>query len=105
MSGTVEIPAFKLVPLTNKVRLETYLAGVVSITMYIDNPLDNMVATAQAGLTFKLADLETETYAGQKANTGNVMRKYRDKWQGGNLTITGLPENHKVTSVKVAAIK
>ena len=103
--GTLELMAFTLTTTKGgKINLQTYVKGGASISVYIDDPLDDLIAILQSGVTFKLADLESGEYEGRRSNEGQTMTRYVDRWEGGNLRITGFPETHKVTSVKVAAI-
>jgi len=105
VSGTLELVAFTLnTTKGGKVNLQTYVKGGASISIYIDDPSDDLIATLNSGVTFKLADLEEGTYEGRRGNEGQTMTRYTDRWEGGNLRITGFPARHKVTSVKVAAI-
>ncbi len=106
VSGTLELVAFTLnTTKGGKVNLTTYVKGGASVSIYLDDPLDDLIATFNSGMTFKLADMDSSTYEGRRSNEGQTMTRYTDKWEGGNLRITGFPENHKVTSVKVASIQ
>lgn len=97
-----ELPYWTITTGKSKMTLETYVSRGPSVNVYI--PVGSKLADVlpKEGMTIDLKDFTEETYDGRGRNAGSTMRRFKSRFEGLEVKVTGIPQDANITTIIVA---